>query len=162
MSRIGLPSHRLATLLVVALAAIPGRSSPAQATATGLWTTVSDRDGKPEAVVEIREVNGELVGVVRALLVAADRDDSICTKCQGDRRGRPIVGMEIVRHMRPDGNGSFSGGEILDPENGKTYRANMKLVDRGQKLIVRGYIGFSIFGRSQTWSRRARDDGAPP
>ena len=160
MSIIGLRSYRLGTLVVVALAAVPIKGSLAQATPVGLWTTVSDRDGKPEAVVEIREVNGELVGVVRALLVAADRDDSICTKCQGDRRGRPIVGMEIVRHMRPDGNGAFSGGEILDPENGKTYRATMKLVDGGQKLVVRGYIGLSIFGRSQTWSRRTGDYGA--
>ena len=162
MSRTGLPSRRLGMLFLVTLAATPFNSSPAQATPAGLWTTVSDRDGKPEAVVEIREVNGELVGVVRALLVAADREDSICTKCPGDRRGRPIVGMEILRHMKPDGSGAFSGGEILDPENGKTYRATMKLADGGQKLIVRGYIGLSIFGRSQTWFRRPRADGPSP
>ena len=162
MPRTPLPSHRLGMLLLAALAATPFKSSLAQAATQGLWTTVSDRDGKPEAVVEIREVNGELVGVVRALLVAADREDSICTKCPGDRRGRPIVGMEILRHMKPDGSGAFSGGEILDPENGKTYRATMKLADGGQKLIVRGYIGLSIFGRSQTWFRRPRADGPSP
>ena len=162
MPRTPLPSHRLGMLLLAALAATPFQSSLAQVATKGLWTTVSDRDGKPEAVVEIREVNGELVGVVRALLVAADREDSICTKCPGDRRGRPIVGMEILRHMKPDGSGAFSGGEILDPENGKTYRATMKLADGGQKLIVRGYIGLSIFGRSQTWFRRPRADGPSP
>jgi uncharacterized protein (DUF2147 family) len=60
--------------------------------------------------------------------------------------------MEILRHMRPDGD-EWSGGEILDPETGKTYRAKMRLEDGGRKLIVRGYIGFSLFGRSQTWLR---------
>jgi uncharacterized protein (DUF2147 family) len=61
--------------------------------------------------------------------------------------------MTILRHMHQDGD-EWSGGEILDPENGKTYRAKMKLTDGGQKLVLRGYIGISIFGRSQTWLRR--------
>ena len=126
----------------------------AQATVEGLWNTVNDRDGKPEAVVEIRQRNGEYVGTVRALLVAADPDDSICGKCTGDRHNARIVGMEILRRMHRDADGSFSGGEILDPENGKTYRATMKLVDGGQRLVVRGYIGISLFGRSETWIRR--------
>jgi uncharacterized protein (DUF2147 family) len=60
--------------------------------------------------------------------------------------------MEILRRMRPQGD-EWSGGEILDPETGKTYRAKMRLLDGGRKLIVRGYIGFSLFGRSQTWLR---------
>ncbi|HTI64282.1 MAG TPA: DUF2147 domain-containing protein [Gemmatimonadaceae bacterium] len=124
----------------------------AQDTPTGLWDTISDVTGKPTGVVEIREVNGELVGTVRGLLVAADPDDSVCTKCTGDRKGQRIVGMEILRHMHRDGD-EWSGGEILDPETGKTYRAKMKLADGGKKLIVRGYIGISLFGRSQTWVR---------
>jgi uncharacterized protein (DUF2147 family) len=61
--------------------------------------------------------------------------------------------MEILRHMRQDGD-EWSGGEILDPENGKTYRARMKLTDGGQKLVLRGYIGLPLLGRSQTWARR--------
>ena len=124
-----------------------------QGTPIGLWNTISDRDGKPTAVVEIRLVNNELSGVVRELLVAADPQDSICSKCPGDRKGQRIVGMEILRHMRRDGD-AWSGGEILDPENGKTYRATLKLTDGGQKLVVRGYIGIPLFGRSQTWVRR--------
>jgi uncharacterized protein (DUF2147 family) len=62
--------------------------------------------------------------------------------------------MEILRHVRREGN-EWGGGEILDPENGKTYRARLKLEDGGKKLIVRGYIGFSVFGRSQIWMRRS-------
>jgi uncharacterized protein (DUF2147 family) len=122
-------------------------------TPAGLWSTISDRDGKPMGVVEIREVDGELVGVVREILVDAGPEDSVCDKCSDDRHGQPIVGMEIIRHMRRNGD-QWTGGEILDPESGKTYRATMKLSDDGQKLVVRGYIGLPMFGRSQTWIRR--------
>ena len=126
----------------------------AQATPVGYWNTVSDDDGRPTAIVEIQQrPDGEYVGIVRGLLVAASHEDSICSKCTDERRGQPVVGMTILRHMRQDGD-EWSGGEILDPENGKTYRAKMRLADGGKKLIVRGYIGVSLFGRSQTWIRR--------
>lgn len=139
-----IPAH----LLVGVVTSVGAQSTPA-----GLWNTISDVDGRPTAVVELREEKGEYVGVVRALLVPADHDDSICGKCTDERRNQPVVGMEILRHMRPDG-AEWSGGEILDPENGKTYRARMKLVDGGKKLVIRGYIGVPLFGRSQTWVRR--------
>ncbi|PYP60764.1 MAG: DUF2147 domain-containing protein [Gemmatimonadetes bacterium] len=149
---------RLAYALAFGTLALPlGLAARGQGTPVGFWNTISDADGKPTAVVEIREINGELSGVVRELLVAADPADSVCGKCSGDRKGQRIVGMEIVRHMRPDGN-QWSGGEILDPENGKTYRATMKLIDGGQRLVVRGYIGLPLFGRSQTWLRRTVHD----
>ena len=132
----------------IATASVP------QATPAGFWSTISDTDGRPTAIVEIREERGEYVGIVRGLLVAAEPEDSVCGKCSGDRRGQRIVGMEILRHMRRDGD-AWDGGEILDPETGKTYRAKMRLVDGGRKLIVRGYLGLSLFGRSQTWVRRS-------
>ena len=125
-----------------------------RATPVGFWNTVSDTDGRPTAIVEIQQrPDGELVGIVRGLLVAATHEDSVCSKCSDERRGQPVVGMEILRHMQAHAD-EWSGGEILDPENGKTYRAKMKLTDDGQRLIVRGYIGISLFGRSQTWIRR--------
>jgi uncharacterized protein (DUF2147 family) len=138
---------------LIYLVAIGVHGLVAQSTPVGLWNTISDTDGRPTAIVEILEDNGEYVGIVRGLLVPAEPEDSVCGKCSGDRKDQRIVGMEIMRHMRADGD-EWSGGEILDPENGKTYRAKMKLADGGQKLIVRGYIGFSLFGRSQTWVRR--------
>jgi uncharacterized protein (DUF2147 family) len=130
-----------------------GHTAAAQATPAGFWNTISDTDGRPTAIVEIREEHGEYVGIVRGLLVPAEPDDSVCGKCSDDRRGQRIVGMEILRHIRREGD-AWGGGEILDPENGKTYRAKLKLEDGGKKLIVRGYIRFSLFGRSQTWVRR--------
>jgi uncharacterized protein (DUF2147 family) len=147
-------AHRWSIVVALAFASTnPPARVQAQATPVGRWNTISDTDGRPTAVVEIRESGGELVGVVKALLVAADPQDSVCGKCSGDRRGRPIVGMEILRHMRRDGD-AWTGGEILDPENGRTYRAQMHLEDGGRKLVVRGYVGFSLFGRSQTWVRQ--------
>jgi uncharacterized protein (DUF2147 family) len=135
------------------LGVVTDRAAPTQETPVGFWNTISDRDGKPTGIVEIREVNGELSGVVRGIPADAGPEDSVCGKCSGDRRGHRVIGMEILRHMRRSGD-DWSGGEILDPENGKTYRATMHLEDGGKKLIVRGYIGISLFGRSQTWLRR--------
>ena len=141
-------------LLGVACALIvAAQPAVAQATPVGFWNTISDTDGRPTAVVEIREENGELTGTVRGLLVAADPEDSVCGKCSGERKGQRIVGMEILRHVHRDGD-EWNGGEILDPETGKTYRVKLKLADGGKKLIVRGYIGLSLFGRSQVWERR--------
>jgi uncharacterized protein (DUF2147 family) len=152
--------HRFARLTTIALLSsvlclgvVIDRASAAQETPVGLWNTISDRDGKPTGVVEIREVNGELIGVVRGILADAGPEDSVCGKCSGERKGQRVIGMEILRHMHRDGD-EWSGGEILDPENGKTYRASMHLADGGKKLIVRGYIGISLLGRSQTWVRR--------
>ena len=146
-------TNRSLFLVTACLALVNDRAAIAQDSPAGLWSTISDRDGKPTGVVEIREVNGELVGVVRGILVDAGPEDSVCDKCTDDRKGQAIIGMEILRHMRPHGD-EWSDGEILDPENGKTYRATMKLAEDGKKLIVRGYIGMPMFGRSQTWVRR--------
>jgi|SRR5579884_1461032 len=139
-------------LFLVILFPFAGAAQLSRPTPVGSWNTIDDSDGRPTAVVEIREVGGELVGTVRGLLVPATHEDSLCTKCSDERRNQPVVGMEIMRHMRPDGDGW--AGEILDPENGKTYKAKMKLADDGRKLIIRGYVGLPIFGRSQTWVRR--------
>jgi len=133
-----------------------GAVAQAQSTPVGLWNTISDRDGKPTAVVEIRELNGELSGVVRELLVVASPEDSVCDKCSGARKGQRIVGMEILTHMHRDDDKWT--GEILDPENGQTYRATMKLGAGGETLVLRGYIWLPIFGRSQTWVRRTAKD----
>jgi uncharacterized protein (DUF2147 family) len=149
----GLHATRMRLIVPIFAALIAAEVAHAQATPAGFWNTISDTDGRPTAVVEIREDHGELTGTVRGLLVAADPEDSVCAKCSGERKGQRIVGMEILRHVHRDGD-EWSGGEILDPETGKTYRVKLKLADGGKKLIVRGYIGVSLFGRSQVWERR--------
>lgn len=141
-------------LFALAVLAAGGSPSAAQSAETpaGTWHTIDDVTGKPRGVVVIREVNGEFVGVVKGSLVPGDTISPTCDDCPGDRKGKPVFGMEILRGLRAHGD-EWSGGEILDPESGKTYKAKAHLEDGGKKLVVRGYIGFSMFGRSQVWVR---------
>jgi uncharacterized protein (DUF2147 family) len=138
----------------VALLAAAGGSWAQSDTPTGLWRTVDDKTGKERSLVRITESNGVYEGRVEKLLNRQPDDDpeGLCRKCEGERKDKPIVGMAILWGLKKDGD-QFAGGEILDPKNGKIYRAKMKLVDGGKKLEVRGFIGISLLGRSQTWYR---------
>ena len=124
------------------------------ASPVGLWKTIDDKTGKERSYVQIVDNNGLLEGKVEKLLNRQPDDDpdGLCRKCDGERKDKPILGMTILWGLKKDGE-QYAGGEILDPKNGKIYRAKMKLVEGGTKLEVRGYIGVSLFGRSQTWLR---------
>jgi uncharacterized protein (DUF2147 family) len=126
----------------------------AQSTPTGLWKTIDD-DGKTEkSLVRIVDTGGVVSGKVEKIFDPA-KADAKCDKCEDDRKGQPIVGMTIVQGVKQDAeeNTIWTGGEILDPNNGKTYKVRLKPVDGGKKLEVRGYIGSPVFGRTQTWIR---------
>jgi uncharacterized protein (DUF2147 family) len=146
----------LAPLLVLLQAGAPAARSaegPDAATSPlGLWQTISDVDGKPKAYIRIREDKGELVGVIEAI-IDPDKRDSRCEKCPGERRDKPVLGLTIITGMHRDGD-HFAGGEILDPDNGYVYSCKITVADAGRKLDVRGYLGFSLFGRTQTWVRK--------
>jgi uncharacterized protein (DUF2147 family) len=145
-----LPRPVAALLLAAALIAAPARAGapPAGPTPVGRWTTIDDNTHKPSSVVRIWEEGGKLQGSVERLI---DEDPAkLCTKCDGDRKDKPIVGMLILWDMARDGD-EWSGGRILDPDNGSTYKCSMELAEGGAKLKVRGYIGFSLLGRTQTW-----------
>ena len=77
----------------------------------------------------------------------------ICKECEGERHNQPVTGMQIVWGLKQDGD-EWNGGHILDPNNGKVYRCKMSVTEGGQKLEVRGFIGFSLLGRTQTWERQ--------
>ena len=117
----------------------------------GVWRTFSDKDGLESGRVEIAEHDGVLSGRVVGVVDPAKRDKN-CIKCTDDRRDQKVMGLEILRGMRPDG-ARWDGGQILDPEEGKTYRCLMRLEDGGRTLVVRGFIGLAMFGRSQRWLR---------
>jgi uncharacterized protein (DUF2147 family) len=123
----------------------------AQESPAGLWESVSDVDGKPSAHIRISGTDGEFLGTVEEILNPAKRD-AVCEHCTDERANRPVLGMRILNGMRRDGEG-WAGGKILDPDNGNVYSCKMKLIDGGRRLEVRGFIGFSLFGRSQTWNR---------
>ena len=128
-------------------------ASASELSPVGLWKTIDDNTGKPRGLVRIMEVNGEYQGKVEKIFTAPGEDpDPKCEKCNGARRNRPVIGMTILWGLKKQGD-EYEGGEILDPESGKVYRARMKLDGEGGKLSVRGFIGFALLGRTQTWVR---------
>jgi len=123
----------------------------AQTSPVGLWKTIDDDGKTAKSLVRISEQGGTLVGSIDKLLDPKDPGDAKCDKCSDDRKDKPVVGLQIIRGVKPDGDGLWGHGEILDPNNGKTYRTRLKPVDGGRKLEMRGYIG--PFYRTQTWIR---------
>jgi uncharacterized protein (DUF2147 family) len=122
----------------------------AQASPVGLWQSIDDATDKPKAEIRIRESAGVLTGAVEKSLAPSPNPN--CDLCTDDRKGQPKLGMEIIRSARKaDGKEVWEGGNILDPENGKTYTLRMTPLDGGSKLQIRGYIG--PFYRTQIWNR---------
>lgn len=123
-------------------------------TPVGTWQTIDDHTGQPKALVQIsQDGSGTLSGKVIKGLGPNDQPDRRCTACTDARKDQPILGMTIISDMKKDGE-AWDHGQILDPENGKLYKCKMHLEEGGNKLVVRGYIGVSLLGRSQTWVRQ--------
>ncbi|MFN4027119.1 MULTISPECIES: DUF2147 domain-containing protein [Flavobacterium] len=120
-------------------------------TILGKWTTIDDETGNKKAVVEVFEEQGKFFGKIIEILEPEKRKQK-CTKCEGADKDKPILGLTIIKGLTKNGT-SYEGGAITDPKNGKTYRCKISLEGK-DKLIVRGYLGISLFGRSQTWIRQ--------
>jgi uncharacterized protein (DUF2147 family) len=113
----------------------------------GKWKTIDDETGKAKSIVEIyKKADGKYYGKVLQLLMKPENNN--CINCSDDRKNKPILGLEIIRGLSKEGN-EFEDGTITDPKNGKTYKCT--ITRHGDKLNVRGYIGFSFIGRTQTW-----------
>jgi uncharacterized protein (DUF2147 family) len=121
------------------------------ASPVGAWRTIDDATHQPKAIVRIVQRDGTLFGIVEKSLVEKPAHKT-CDDCADDRKGKPILGMEIIRGLKPDGD-HWGGGTILDPETGKVYDCKVTLQDGGAKLSVRGFMGMALFGRSQVWER---------
>ena len=138
--------------IAIVIFAVAGAAAAQSSTPVGLWKTVNEK-GEPEGLVRIIEVAGEFRATVEKVYSPpAPVAEPKCLDCTGELRDKPVIGMQILRGLRWDGE-QYSGGEILDPNNGKFYRCLMRVVDDGRKLEVRGYIGISLFGRTQVWLR---------
>ena len=125
----------------------------AQNEAVGTWMAIDDKDGQPSSHIEIYEVEGKLHGKITKILKESDVEGEIlCEKCKGDKKDQPIVGMEIIWKMKPHKENEWKGGKIMDPESGKEYKCKIKL-NKEDILEVRGYMGFSLIGRTQKWHR---------
>jgi uncharacterized protein (DUF2147 family) len=124
----------------------------AQNTPVGKWRTIDDTTGKVKSVVEITEANGALQAKVLQVLDSDKGPHPLCDACKGANHNKPIEGMVIAWGLHHEGD-TWDDGKIMDPKNGKVYSAKMTPIDGGKKLEVRGYMGFSLLGRTQTWVR---------
>jgi len=124
----------------------------AQMTPVGSWHTMDDKTKEIKSEIQIVDNGGTLSGKVTKLLRKEAKQDAVCDECTDDRKGKPMLGLEIVRGAKKaDGKDVWEDGKILDPENGKSYGLRMTPIEGGKKLEVRGSIG--PFGRTQTWVR---------
>ena len=142
---------KIALTIVLALA---GSAALAQATPAGLWRTIDD-DGKTEkSQVRISESGGVFSGKVEKIANPA-RQDARCDKCSDARKDQPLLGLVVIQGVRANAGeaGLWDGGEILDPNNGKTYKVRMRLTGEGKALELRAYLGMPLIGRTQTWQR---------
>jgi len=117
----------------------------------GYWKTIDDETHKPKSVVHIYKAkDGKYYGrIVKLFREKGEDPNPKCDKCPGDRKNKPIIGMVILTKLEKVGKNEWDNGRILDPNNGKIYDCKMWIEDG--KLQVRGYLGWSLIGRSQTW-----------
>ena len=116
-----------------------------------VWITQDDETGKKKSEVLLYKNNGKLYGKIINLLLEEDKG-KLCVNCKGENKNLPIEGMVIVEGLKLNGK-TWEEGTILDPKSGKTYSCYITF-DDDNTLKVRGYIGFSLLGRTQKWIRK--------
>ncbi|QCD63802.1 hypothetical protein B9C57_08710 [Tenacibaculum maritimum] len=117
----------------------------------GKWENRDEDTNKVDSVIEVYEKDGKAFAKIIEI-TNEDRKNAVCEKCSGSNKNKPILGMNILTGLKKDGD-EWSGGKILDPKNGKEYKCYIKLEGK-DKLKIRGYIGFSAFGRTAFWYRK--------
>ncbi len=132
-----------------------GFAMGAESSPVGLWKTFDDKTHEARGTIRIYEENGAFFGRIESSFKAEELTEH-CEKCAGDRKDAPVIGMVILRGISKHG-AEYDGGDILDPETGSVYRCKLMLSADGENLLVRGYLGLSIFGRTQTWKRLEGD-----
>jgi uncharacterized protein (DUF2147 family) len=128
-------------------------ASAVEPTPVGLWRTVDDKTGEARGFVRLYESDGQIFGKIHKSLDPKDATER-CDLCSGDRKNQPVIGLVILRGMKKFGL-EYRGGDILDPDTGTVYRCTFRMVEAGRKLVLRGFVGLTLFGRSQTWIREA-------
>ncbi|WP_027420624.1 DUF2147 domain-containing protein [Crocinitomix catalasitica] len=118
----------------------------AQTDVVGTWKTIDDETGKEKSTVKIyKATNGKYYGKIIDI-TNPDKKNGVCEKCEGSKKNKPLMGMNIIEGLEKDGT-DYSGGTITNPEDGEVYTCT--IWREGENLKVRGYIGW--FYKTQTW-----------
>ena len=122
---------------------------------SGLWEQYDEDTKQLSSLVRIIKLpDGHFEGIVEKTIPApGESQNPICEKCEGERKGKAVLGMRIITNLWRSDALRYEMGEILDPDSGDVYRLRITIIDNGRKLDVRGYLGISLFGRSQIWHR---------
>jgi uncharacterized protein (DUF2147 family) len=125
---------------------------------SGLWEQYDDDTKQLSSLVRIARLpDGRFEGVVEKVIPLPGEDPNPkCSKCTDARKNQPVLGMRIIENLVRTDAQRFERGEILDPDNGEIYRVRITVIDGGARLDVRGFVGISLFGRSQIWRRVPR------
>ncbi|MDG1653534.1 MAG: DUF2147 domain-containing protein [Flavobacteriaceae bacterium] len=117
----------------------------------GTWVTQDDETGKQKSEVLIYKEDGKLYGKITKLLLPEDQGKK-CVNCKGANKDQPIEGMIIIKDLELEDD-TWEEGTILDPKSGKVYDCYVDFEDTNT-LKVRGFLGFSLLGRTQIWKRK--------
>jgi uncharacterized protein (DUF2147 family) len=120
-------------------------------TIEGTWITQDDETGRKKSEVLIYKENGKLYGKITELLLPEDEGKK-CINCKGKNKNQPIEGMVIIKDLELEDD-TWEDGTILDPKSGKVYDCYIGFQD-SNTLKVRGFLGFSLLGRTQIWKRK--------
>jgi len=121
----------------------------------GYWKTFDDKTGVDNAIIQVYMSNGNYFGKIVETLQEKDKG-IVCYMCRGEDKNKPVVGLIILKNLSKDSATTFSGGTILDPWSGNTYDCTAELDNNGNTLKIRGFVGFSLFGRNEIWQRTSQ------
>ena len=143
----------LPVLAILAFCWAPNAGHAAGPTAAGLWEKRDDA-GQPQGWFRIVDRNGAYEGQIVKMFPKPGQDPASwrCTKCEGEQKDAPVLGITFIKGMKRQGL-AYENGTILDPRDGSVYSARMELSPDGQQLSVRGYLGISLLGRTEVWTR---------